>query len=212
MLGEWKAFDRNRSERTSIASAPSLRTNPTATRPYHRHLTRHIPTRINRALDVGCGTGTFTRVLADRATRVDAIDLARNDRGGAPELAGPVETSASRWPTCSKLLRIRPVRRDRDARDAAPRPLELALNRLVTALAPGGNAARARPSGRHGIQGASRNGIAWLALRLKRLAQWPSLGARGRRSARGTTTADAIGTIPGRRSSGRIAGCSPGPA
>ncbi|HET9142685.1 class I SAM-dependent methyltransferase [Actinophytocola sp.] len=41
---------------------------------YHRFLLRKVPPRCRRALDVGCGSGTFARLLARRAEAVDAID------------------------------------------------------------------------------------------------------------------------------------------
>jgi SAM-dependent methyltransferase len=41
---------------------------------YHRFLLRHVPPNCRRALDVGCGTGTFARLLATRVAQVDAID------------------------------------------------------------------------------------------------------------------------------------------
>lgn len=42
---------------------------------YHKHLTRHIPPHCENALEVGCGAGEFTRLLAARARSVVAIDL-----------------------------------------------------------------------------------------------------------------------------------------
>ena len=42
---------------------------------YHTYLLRHLPARINRALEIGCGTGTFARLLAQRANHVVAIDI-----------------------------------------------------------------------------------------------------------------------------------------
>lgn len=42
---------------------------------YHDFLLRHIPPACTHALDIGCGTGVFTRLLAARADHVVAIDL-----------------------------------------------------------------------------------------------------------------------------------------
>ncbi|WBP90427.1 class I SAM-dependent methyltransferase [Kitasatospora cathayae] len=41
---------------------------------YHRLLLRSLPPGARRALDVGCGTGTFARALARRGLEVDAVD------------------------------------------------------------------------------------------------------------------------------------------
>lgn len=43
---------------------------------YHQLLLAELPTRCGSALEVGCGTGAFTRRLAARAERVVGIDLA----------------------------------------------------------------------------------------------------------------------------------------
>lgn len=42
---------------------------------YHSFLLRHVPTPCAQALDIGCGTGHFTRLLAGRADHVLGIDL-----------------------------------------------------------------------------------------------------------------------------------------
>jgi ubiquinone/menaquinone biosynthesis C-methylase UbiE len=44
-------------------------------RHYHSFLLKHIAVRCEAALDIGCGTGTFTRLLAKRSNRVVALDL-----------------------------------------------------------------------------------------------------------------------------------------
>lgn len=40
-------------------------------------LRQFVPARCDRALEIGCGTGTFTRLLARQADHVVAIDLSR---------------------------------------------------------------------------------------------------------------------------------------
>jgi SAM-dependent methyltransferase len=42
---------------------------------YHDFLLRHVPSNCGRALEIGCGTGAFSRRLAERSEQVLAIDL-----------------------------------------------------------------------------------------------------------------------------------------
>lgn len=42
---------------------------------YHGYLLKQLPARVETAVDVGCGTGTFARLLAARAERVLGLDL-----------------------------------------------------------------------------------------------------------------------------------------
>jgi SAM-dependent methyltransferase len=42
---------------------------------YHSFLLEQIPASCQAALDIGCGTGTFSRLLAERCDRVLALDL-----------------------------------------------------------------------------------------------------------------------------------------
>lgn len=42
---------------------------------YHKHLLKHVPPHCDSSLDVGCGTGAFSRLLATRSDRVLALDL-----------------------------------------------------------------------------------------------------------------------------------------
>jgi SAM-dependent methyltransferase len=42
---------------------------------YHSFLLRRLPRRMHAALDIGCGRGGFSRLLAARADRVTAVDL-----------------------------------------------------------------------------------------------------------------------------------------
>jgi SAM-dependent methyltransferase len=42
---------------------------------YHPFLLRQLPERLGEALEVGCGAGEFSRLLAERCERVVAVDL-----------------------------------------------------------------------------------------------------------------------------------------
>jgi ubiquinone/menaquinone biosynthesis C-methylase UbiE len=46
-----------------------------ANKQYHEFLLRHAPQACEHALEIGCGTGAFSRRLARRAQHVSAIDL-----------------------------------------------------------------------------------------------------------------------------------------
>lgn len=45
---------------------------------YHNFLLKQLPFRYKNVLDIGCGTGEFSRLLAKRADKVVAIDLSPN--------------------------------------------------------------------------------------------------------------------------------------
>jgi len=47
----------------------------TANNHYHESLLTHVPLECAHALEIGCGTGAFSRRLAQRARQVTAIDL-----------------------------------------------------------------------------------------------------------------------------------------
>lgn len=42
---------------------------------YHNSLLKHVPANCENALEIGCGTGAFARLLAERCKRVVALDL-----------------------------------------------------------------------------------------------------------------------------------------
>jgi ubiquinone/menaquinone biosynthesis C-methylase UbiE len=45
---------------------------------YFNFLLQHVPPRCSNALEIGCGTGAFSRLLAQRADRVIALDFSPN--------------------------------------------------------------------------------------------------------------------------------------
>ena len=45
---------------------------------YHRFLLKQLPAQCKTALDIGCGTGEFSRLLAQQIEKVIAIDLSPN--------------------------------------------------------------------------------------------------------------------------------------
>lgn len=47
----------------------------TANNHYHNYLLKHVPQNSENALEIGCGTGAFARLLAKRSKRVTALDL-----------------------------------------------------------------------------------------------------------------------------------------
>jgi 2-polyprenyl-3-methyl-5-hydroxy-6-metoxy-1,4-benzoquinol methylase len=42
---------------------------------YHRYLAKHVPVPCEKAMDIGCGIGEFTRFLAGRSKEVTGYDL-----------------------------------------------------------------------------------------------------------------------------------------
>jgi ubiquinone/menaquinone biosynthesis C-methylase UbiE len=44
---------------------------------YHPFLIKHVPKNCENALDIGCGTGAFSRLLASRSKHVIALDLSQ---------------------------------------------------------------------------------------------------------------------------------------
>ncbi|MEV7565339.1 class I SAM-dependent methyltransferase [Streptomyces tanashiensis] len=56
---------------------------------YHRWILRRLPRRLDRALDVGCGSGDLARLLTTRATAVRAVDADPAIIARARELTAP---------------------------------------------------------------------------------------------------------------------------
>mgnify|MGYP000952277805 CR=1 FL=1 len=64
---------------------------------YHRFLLGRLPRRIGRALEVGCGTGSFARLLAERAEAVLGLDL-------SPEMIAIARERSARLPNVEFLV------------------------------------------------------------------------------------------------------------
>jgi len=64
---------------------------------YHRFLLSQIPARCNHVLEIGCGTGKFSRLLAQRSANVVAIDL-------SPQMIRVSRESSTRYPNIDFVL------------------------------------------------------------------------------------------------------------
>jgi SAM-dependent methyltransferase len=64
---------------------------------YHHYLRRHLPTFCENALEIGCGTGEFTRLLAARARSVLAIDL-------SPQMIRLAQQQSENYPNIEYML------------------------------------------------------------------------------------------------------------
>jgi SAM-dependent methyltransferase len=105
---------------------------------HHRWLLRRLPRRLDRALDVGSGTGDLVRLLRARARRVDGVDLDARTVAEARRLLGPDPAVtlvhgdvltldlAGGYDAVTALAVVHHL------------PLEPALTRLRDLLAPGG--------------------------------------------------------------------------
>jgi SAM-dependent methyltransferase len=106
---------------------------------YHPMLLRHVPTGAERALDVGCGTGQFARLLAERVKHVDAVDVSDDVLALARERSAHVH---------NLHLRTADITTDDIGREAYDFvsclmcihhvPFEPALEKLAAAVRPGG--------------------------------------------------------------------------
>lgn len=107
---------------------------------YHPFLLKQLPPRPDEALEVGCGTGAFSRLLAKRCGRVVAIDLsprmvevARARSWGHPNVEYVVADAASwefpqeRFDCVASIMALHHL------------SLGLMITKLRDALRPGGN-------------------------------------------------------------------------
>src|SRR5262245_29815218 len=56
---------------------------------YHKFLLRQLPMKLHSALEIGCGKGEFSRLLAERSERVLALDV-------SPEMIRIARASSAR--------------------------------------------------------------------------------------------------------------------
>jgi SAM-dependent methyltransferase len=106
---------------------------------YHRFLLRHLPAHCRTVLDIGCGTGAFARLLAQRSEHVLALDL-------SPEMIRLAKERSTLYPTIDfqvadiLLYQFSPGQFDAIVSIATLHhlPIEELLVRLKEALAPGG--------------------------------------------------------------------------
>ena len=107
--------------------------------PQYEYLLSHLPARCESALDVGCGTGAFSRLLAARFDRVLALDLSPNMIRVARERSAA--TSNIDFEVADVMTRtLAPGSFDCIASLATLHhlPLEPVVRRLRAALRPGG--------------------------------------------------------------------------
>ncbi|MBA3768794.1 MAG: methyltransferase domain-containing protein [Acidobacteria bacterium] len=64
---------------------------------YHNYIRRHLPLYCENALEIGCGTGEFTRLLATRAGSVLAIDL-------SPQMIRLAQQQSANYPNIEYML------------------------------------------------------------------------------------------------------------
>lgn len=106
---------------------------------YHAYLLRHAPSHYGHSLDIGCGTGTFARLLAERSAQVLALDL-------SPEMirVAQARSSACRnitYQVADVLAWDFPAEQFDCVASIATLhhlPLEILLAKMAAALRPGG--------------------------------------------------------------------------
>lgn len=106
-------------------------------RVYHSYLLKHLPVHRERAIDIGCGTGEFSRILGKYFKEVTALDL-------SDEMLGKTRASSLRNVTCVKAdfmkYDIEPLSYDCIVTIATAHhlPLEEFFRKAETLLRPGG--------------------------------------------------------------------------
>lgn len=157
---------------------------------HHRWILRRLPGRVDRALDVGCGTGEFARRLAGSARHVDAVDrdarVVATARGLTTDL--PVDYRVGdladldpepRYDVVTALAVLHHV------------PFEPALGRLRGLLAPGGTLV---VLGVYREESRSDVALSLLAVPANLVVGWAK-NLRRRRVAGSAPTAPAVSTL-----------------
>ena len=106
---------------------------------YHPFLLKHVPAQCDLALDIGCGTGEFSRLLASRAQRVLALDLSQQMIRVAQERSTPVSNIEYQVADVLKV-ELPPARFDCIVSIATLHhlPFDLMLEKMKAALKPHG--------------------------------------------------------------------------
>jgi SAM-dependent methyltransferase len=106
---------------------------------YQPFLLKHLPTRCENALEIGCGTGQFARLLAGHAQHVLALDL-------SPEMVKIAQARSQKFTNLEYRVtdvlatELPPAHFDCIASIATLHhlPLEVILPKITAALRPGG--------------------------------------------------------------------------
>lgn len=137
---------------------------------YHDFLLRHVPSDCRRALEVGCGTGAFSRRLAQLSEQVLALDLspemiriARERSRGLENLEFHVADAAARDFPAEEFDCIATIATMHHL------PMKLMLSRFRRALRPGGVLLILDLVEPEGLRGALADALALPACALLRL-------------------------------------------
>jgi SAM-dependent methyltransferase len=106
---------------------------------YHPFLLRQLPPRLDAALEIGCGTGAFARLLAARSQHVLALDL-------SPQMIAVARQRSQAWGNIEfRLADAMEVELQSDSFDCIASiatfhhlPMDTMLARVLAALRPGG--------------------------------------------------------------------------
>lgn len=105
---------------------------------YHRWILRRLPPLVDRALDVGCGTGEFARRLSARCRHVHGLDLDPTTIASARQLTARSSSVEFTVEDVMELSRSRQYDVITALAMVHQLPLAPVLRRLREALAPGG--------------------------------------------------------------------------